>query len=1104
MIHLLHISDLHLVVNPLWNNMKKAILYSVRESLRDVPIGQKLLVITGDFHNFEECNFQQASDFLPSLFEAMEIDPTEDVFVIPGNHDISKMIPEEIDREALISAIKHEPNMLYNRIERLLSCYDGYLKLIKDLKIYKHDCSTRPVEVHIRTWRDKLKLLHLNTTLIADGKSKKDQMVDIFTATSDPIRQEFENDELPRIAIGHNSFFDLTENQKKSLKAMFLQEYISAYLCGDRHQKNSVWEENLIHLEGRISSVKIPNIVSYRTSTDENDTYSDFGMIWHIWDEKSGDVHLEYMKWDPDDQGKLQPDGEDGYSFLKIPRKKTDMNPIPCQDRDEIWFSNLGLSKKGTATVRQSHIRNFLLGGRCTWGLAFSSKQIVRRDIVNKLSQCALEGGIYALTGPGGEGKTTALMQLCAILVQKKVPTFYYRGYGLIKLPEDIPEDSIFVLDNPPDTLAFKHFLDSVIDEGLTLILGVRKNEWNLLKQNLGLSNRDIREIPMEKLTTKEAWSFAECVCKNLRCFKDKEEIKEIFQTNSYGFLYAAMLLAVNNTDSLDEIAGQIIDNLSNRSPEGLCLLAHIVMSEHYGVKFSRIQFRDVCKGLNITAKDGNFALSREAFLNGEVYQTRHEVISRLFYRELFSDSGVLSLEEIGEVLTDLLDFQLKNYQRAYGRFAKVTLDAIICLCKGLDRTSVETQEYLINRLLDEFKGWPPQHFFQLPSCMKDEELQLLFYRKCFERDWISSSFLLKWCSLLQQKGASWNISEPYSPAWIMRSACMDKNGDGNIWLLWAHMEAKQNGAGNYTILNTARWIYREACLNHGANSNVWLGWAQLEAREKNVGNCETENTARWIYREACFNHGADSNVWLGWAQLEAREKNVGNCETENTARWIYREACLNHNVDGDVWLGWAQLEAREKNVGDYETENTARWIYREACLNHGADGKVWLGWAQLETNENNVGNLETPNTVRWILTEGIKHFPNHAAIYSLYSYIEISQQYATKARTILRQSLQYSDFLIGKLAILEFCYGNIDSDNRYCTRRLMDRMESQKEESFRAIIYLYHCALLLKQEEKAEQYHQLLLQNPNYNPNNKRVNSWIQLCTEAVMLEKI
>ena len=57
-----------------------------------------------------------------------------------------------------------------------------------------------------------------------------------------------------------------------------------------------------------------PNIVSYRSSADEADTYSDFGMIWHVWDETTGRVRLAYQRWDIRNQGELQSDGEDTYS----------------------------------------------------------------------------------------------------------------------------------------------------------------------------------------------------------------------------------------------------------------------------------------------------------------------------------------------------------------------------------------------------------------------------------------------------------------------------------------------------------------------------------------------------------------------------------------------------------------------------------------------------------------------------------------------------------------------------------------------------------------------------------------------------------------------
>ena len=83
MIYLLHISDLHLVADPRWYNMKNAILESVRETLREVPLGEKLLVITGDFHNFIQNNFVHAEEFVLSLVKAMGIDLEKDVFVIP-------------------------------------------------------------------------------------------------------------------------------------------------------------------------------------------------------------------------------------------------------------------------------------------------------------------------------------------------------------------------------------------------------------------------------------------------------------------------------------------------------------------------------------------------------------------------------------------------------------------------------------------------------------------------------------------------------------------------------------------------------------------------------------------------------------------------------------------------------------------------------------------------------------------------------------------------------------------------------------------------------------------------------------------------------------
>jgi len=1054
--YLLHISDLHLVVDPQWNNMKNAILYSVRKTLKNVSRGHKLLVITGDFHNFVQNNYDQAIQFLLQLFDAMDIEPDKDVFVVPGNHDVSNKKTGS-DRPLYIQAIKSKPEMLQSGMDKLLGYYDDYIKFVKTINIYPENCDSLPVTVHVRTWRNKINILHLNTVLIADGSIKNEQITDTTAATSDDIRKQLRYENLPCIVIGHNSFFDLMASQQTILSAMFFQENISAYLCGDRHVKNVNRAETRIVLRNKISSVAIPNIVSYRSSTDENDTYSDFGMIWQLWDEDTNHVSLEFFKWDPQDQAELQPDGKDEYDLRKLDQAVVSTQNINLSN--SCWLSNDILTEKSLYTVRDSHVRNFLLGSHCKWNLAFSDR-IVTRDIVNVLYNYAIEGGIFALVGPGGEGKSTILMQMCAKLILSGITVFYYRGYGEMEFPQNVSKHDIFVIDNPPDRKGFKNFLDKMIESEQTLILGARQNEWNLLKKSLRISDRDVIDIPIKIMTPKEAWNFADCVSNNLRCSRAKKEIKEIFQYNAYGFLYAAMLLVVNNKNSLEEIAHQIIENLNKKFPIVVLLLAHIVLSEHYGVKFAHYQLKYICNEMKLSSKDATQALSREVSANGDKYQTRHEVISALFYDELFSDNGLLSLDQIDSIFICLFKYHIENYENTYGKLKETAWDSILRLSGGISQTSLDAQKYIIDRLLDEFNTKPPKYFYLLPSYLANEDVLLLFYYKCYTREVILDAFLLQWCRLLQKNGASWMISEPFSPAWILR----------------------------------------DSCIKHNAGSDAWLAWAQMEAEQNQVGDYESENTARWIFREACIKRNAGSDTWLAWAQMEVKQDQVGDYESENTARWIFREACIKGNAGSAAWLAWAQMEAKQDQVGDYESENTARWIFREACIKHNAGSNTWLAWAQMETEQDQIGDCESENTARWIYCKAIKRFPNVGPVFSSYARLELQHHSVQQARDILRKAIQYNDFCIGHLAILEFFCGNINSGDIYCSNQLMLRMEKEKQNSFTALRYLYHCSILLGQKENIERYHQELLEIPEYDPSNTTIEKFIQLCQEALI----
>ena len=944
MIYVLHISDLHLVVNPEWNNMKKVILQHVEEKLKNVSEKEKLLIITGDFHNFKDNNYEQAEEFLPELIKAMGIKPDRDVFVVPGNHDVFKEADTDFVRDDAINTLKQEPSELYKkeRLNKLLLFYEPYIEFVKKIGIYKDDCDKLPVCVHMRRWegREKLNILHLNTTIVADDKEKKNQMLDTNTATK--LYDDLCKDDLPCLAIGHNSFFDLIEKQKSELRAVLENGNVSAYLCGDRHKKTTNPDEKYINFS---SGTSIPNVVSYRTSSDENDDYSDFGMIWHIINE-NGQVDLEYLKWDKDDQANLYPDGNDKY-FLRNKYKKSKSPKTIKTNVGDCWLDNKKINDLCTQSCKPYHIKSFLRGSHCKWNMVFEGV-IPKREAVDDLYNRVVDtGGVYALTGPGGEGKSTVLMQLCDMLIKNGFDVLYNNGRGRIELPETITDNTVFVIDNPPDNSLFKAFLESVIESGYSLVLGARENEWNLLKESLNIDGRDIEEIPLTSLSEKEASDFAVCVKNYLNTSRTIEQIKSIFYKNSYGFLYAAMLLAVEDKNSLEEIAHQIIDNLSKKSHSALILLAHIVMSEQCGVDFEKRQYKPACNKLSLTPKDAGKALSKEVSLNGYRYQTRHEVIEKLFFNELFSDNGSLSLDEIDRVMINLFDFKLENYksEKHFGDPRKNGIECMIKLCSGLEYAGLDTQKYLIERIVDEYKSFPPYRFDRIMRVVQDEKTQLLFYSICFDREWYSPARLSAWCNLLLKNGVLWNSSAQNSPAQIYRKACIEHNADSDTWLAWAKLEEKYSGAGEY----------------------------------------EQENTARWIYKKACIEQNADSITWRAWAKLEEKYSGAGEYDKENTARWIYKEMCINRNLPGICWQLWSRFEKNQRGSGDYNKENTARWILRKACIEHNFHCFVWREWLSVELQENNLGSIETKNSALWICSEGKKRFPDDDVLCDVY-----------------------------------------------------------------------------------------------------------------------
>lgn len=346
MVNILHLSDLHIISGAVWNNMRGALLEHVHKKLEGKIDQEKMLVITGDFHNYRDYDYEIAKKFLRELIQTMEIDPAQDVFVIPGNHDVSNETVMqrtfETDRdwkkrkEAAIAAIKDKDGKIREYMEWRMESFGAYNDFVKELGIYEKNAGNIPASVHIRNWRGKLNILHLNTALAADGTSKNHQKIDMDTATDDQLWKEADKN-CPTIAIGHNSYYDLDEEHKIQLAAIFGRKNVRAYLCGDVHKLEENRECQMIRLRsGYGKAPEIPNIVCPKGAPDSQDEYSEFGFYWHEWDEETGDVHLISEIWKRDvDQNKFEEQKNERCYFMNdLPEEQIQVNV--CRQTAEV------------------------------------------------------------------------------------------------------------------------------------------------------------------------------------------------------------------------------------------------------------------------------------------------------------------------------------------------------------------------------------------------------------------------------------------------------------------------------------------------------------------------------------------------------------------------------------------------------------------------------------------------------------------------------------------------------------------------------------------------------------------------------------------------
>lgn len=287
----LHISDLH---------------YD-RGIMGDWPVRQEnfpdedidFIVFTGDLHTYGR-DYDEGKRFLAGLAKRYDLNPTEDIFIVPGNHDVDPYRPltEEIDavksekerrdaerkaKKAAKAASKSFEDFAIERLKHLRNAPSDVLNADGSHLSHRFSEYCEAVEAicnpatflrdrnpfayagtFCRKWQDKINLIHVNSALLSCSNTYLAQILDIC-ALNDLGHNDTFDRTLPAIILAHHNYAELAAIQREALKPILADLNVRAYLNGDCHQRG---EDNILLDGGRaIPCFTAPSI--YKAQGDD-------------------------------------------------------------------------------------------------------------------------------------------------------------------------------------------------------------------------------------------------------------------------------------------------------------------------------------------------------------------------------------------------------------------------------------------------------------------------------------------------------------------------------------------------------------------------------------------------------------------------------------------------------------------------------------------------------------------------------------------------------------------------------------------------------------------------------------------------------------------
>lgn len=297
----LHVADFHFEEDSAKQNL-------FEDGIADLD-KPDFIVITGDLHNhlrkksqaeLSALPYDRAAAFLHKLMEHWDLTP-DDIFIVPGNHDVDAIVQfdEFKDLNTKKSLLRgkinrysggHLSTFQYNG-RHLSYRFSHYSEFIKDFFQATPEASRDSAGVFIRTWKEKINLLHVNTALFST-KNNSDEYQGLDTYALSKLTLSDTQKELPTLLLGHHGFFRLHHKQLNDVKTALDKLNVVAYLCGDKHKSD---ENKILTTANR----EIPCITTVVGATDTT-YWSEMGVIEYEWETARSQADVALHIWDLD------------------------------------------------------------------------------------------------------------------------------------------------------------------------------------------------------------------------------------------------------------------------------------------------------------------------------------------------------------------------------------------------------------------------------------------------------------------------------------------------------------------------------------------------------------------------------------------------------------------------------------------------------------------------------------------------------------------------------------------------------------------------------------------------------------------------------------